>query len=208
MSARRVGSLRYACFLLPFFAAAVLATAPPQRAVQRSPVAGVSISSVTPADVRLLPGGDVVKGTLQGRNLDRRDLRGEALLAGRVNRGVQVTLSRPGANGSREILLCASAKARPGSYAVQLRGKGLLVPLSIRVQVAAAPPGRSSAAGSGLRVSACGVPQHRLEMPRTGPRGAASRTARQPTRMKDCHGGLIHEVVEHQLFKLRELALA
>jgi hypothetical protein len=166
MSVRGAGSVRYVWFLLPLLAAAVVATAPPQRAQQQTALAIVSVTSAVPAAIRLVPGGDAVKATVQGRNLDRRDLRGEALLSGRVDRGVRVSLDRPSANGSRGVVLCASPNALPGTYTVRLTGKGAAVALAIRVDVEAArSAGVARARPGGAGLSACGIRESARRVP-------------------------------------------
>ncbi len=131
-------------FLLPILwvclasAPIVIGAATQTRPLARNVDLGLSVTSVKPPSVELVRGGAAVEVTLEGRNVHRADLHGEALQSGKVKHGILVCFDKPGASGRRVLKLSALAQAAPGAYVIRLRSGNQGVDLRLPVQVRAA----------------------------------------------------------------------
>jgi hypothetical protein len=119
-----------------------LVSAPVDRvaAGQTMPVAGtvalkLTVTSVKPGNVELVRGGAAVDVKIEGGNLHHADLHGEALVSGRVKRGVVVSFDKPGQHNRRVMKLNALAQAGPGPYVIRLQTGSLSAELQLAVKV-------------------------------------------------------------------------
>ena len=104
---------------------------PDARPVQQD----VQITSIRPTSVEIVADGSSVQVVLQGRNLDRADLQGEALRSGQVTRSIIVSFDKPADEKIRNMTLTASTRATRGPHTVRLKADDQMIDLPLHVQV-------------------------------------------------------------------------